>query len=190
MSFMRGHVLGRHVLHRAGQLVDVLLHELLTQPFGQLGESLLRVGRYEVVLFETLHLTRKILREHVELEVPFIRGLPGQLGTTRITRGEVVPQPLVDRLSFLFDDLAQFFGDLVVNPSEIEAVEGLLAALLQLFQDLAHALNTLSVTVLEALLEHPAQGGIDVAVVQQIVGELTHHVERVELESPLGSVPG
>jgi hypothetical protein len=47
----------------------------------------------------------------------------------------------------------------------------------------------LSVAVLKALLQHSTQSSVDISVIQQIVGELLHNVERVNLESLLCSIP-
>ena len=73
-----GHVLGRHVLHRTGELVHVLLHQLLTEPFGELLEALLCLRGQEVVRLEALDLACEVIGQHVEFQVPPVGGLLGE----------------------------------------------------------------------------------------------------------------
>ena len=80
-------------------------------------------------------------------------------------------------------------GDLVVHAAEVELVEALLALLAQLLHQLAQALHALAVAVAHALLHHPAQRGVDVAVVEQVVGELVEQPVGVEVEALLRAVP-
>jgi len=62
-------------------------------------------------------------------------------------------------------------------------------ATLELLEHLADALDALVVLVAEALLHEPAQGVVEVAVVQEVVGDLREDVVRVEIEPGLGPVP-
>ena len=50
-------------------------------------------------------------------------------------------------------------------------------------------IEPLAVAVLEALLQHPAQGGVQVAVVQEVVGHLREQGVGVEVEPDLRPVP-
>ena len=92
-------------------------------------------------------------------------------------------------MAFLVDDVVEFGLDLVVDAAEVVPVETVLALLAQLFQQLAQALQPLAVAVAQALLHHPPQGAIDVAVVEEIVGQLVEDGLRVEFEALLRAVP-
>ena len=63
------------------------------------------------------------------------------------------------------------------------------AAPAQLLEHLAHALQALAVAVAEPALHHAAQRGVEVAVVQQVVGDLLQDAVGVELEADLRAVP-
>ena len=69
------------------------------------------------------------------------------------------------------------------------AIEELLALLAELLEQLAHALDLATVTVVEALLHEPAEGGVHVAVVDQVVGDLGQDGVGVEVEPDLRAVP-
>ena len=71
MSFIRGHVLGRHVAHRAGHLVEVALHQLLAELVDQLLELLAGLARRELVVLEVAHLAGEVGRQQVELACCF-----------------------------------------------------------------------------------------------------------------------
>ena len=83
----------------------------------------------------------------------------------------------------------ELLGDLVVDAAEVAVLELLLAALAEPLEHLAHAHELLAVAVLEALLEHPAQRRVEVAVVHQLVGHLVEQGVGVEVEAHLGAVP-
>ena len=96
---------------------------------------------------------------------------------------------VVDGVALLVDDVVELAGDLVVDAAEIEAVEALLTLPAQPFEQLAHALHALAVAVAQALVHHPPQRGVDVAVVQQLVGQLLEQGVAVEVEPLLRAVP-
>ena len=96
---------------------------------------------------------------------------------------------VVDGVALLVDDVVELAGDLVVDPAEVEAVEPLLALPAQLLEQLPHALQALAVAVAQALVHHPAQRRVDVAVVQQLVGELLEQARRRPARSPAACRP-
>src|SRR5581483_12400604 len=96
---------------------------------------------------------------------------------------------LVDALAFLVDDLAKLTGDVVVDAAEVVLLEFVLAPPPQPLHQLAHTGQPLAVLVAEPGLHHPAQRGVEVAVVQQVVGDLGEDVVGVELEAGLCAVP-
>ena len=61
--------------------------------------------------------------------------------------------------------------------------------LLELVATLADALDPLTLLVLEAGLHHAAERGVEVAVVEEIVGDLTEDVVGAQLEADLRTVP-
>ena len=93
------------------------------------------------------------------------------------------------RVALLVDDVVELVGDLVVDAAEVVALEPSWRSLAQLLEQLAQALQLLAVAVAEALLHHPPQGGVEVAVVEQVVGELVEQRVGVELEPLLRAVP-
>ena len=178
-----GHVFGRHVLHRAAHLVDHLLHQLLAQLVHQLVEALLGLGRLEVVGVELADLAGEVVGQQVESHVAVVgRGLrvlgpPLVAGVLRVASG------VVDGVAFLVDDVVEFGLDLVVHAAEVVPIETVPALLAQLFEQLTQALQLLAVAVAQALLHHPPQRRIDVAVVEQLVGQLVEGRIGVELEA-------
>ena len=92
-------------------------------------------------------------------------------------------------MALLVDDVVELAGDLVVDAAEVEAVEAVLALLAQLLEQLADALQAVAVAVPQALVHHPAQRRVDVAVVEQLVGQLLEQGVAVELEALLRPVP-
>ena len=92
-------------------------------------------------------------------------------------------------MAFLVDDVVEFGLDLVVHAAEVVPVETVPALLAQLFEQLTQALQLLAVAIAQALLHHPAQGGIDVAVVEELVGQLVEGRISVEFEALLRAVP-
>lgn len=60
----------------------------------------------------------------------------------------------------------------------------------QLLEHLAETLDAFAVAIVEAVLQHAPKRSVEIAVVEQIVGQLLHDVGRIELEAPLRAVPG
>ena len=84
----------------------------------------------------------------------------------------------IDAFAFLVDDLVELVGDVFVDAAEVVAVELLAPALAQLLEHLAHAADVAALAVLEALLHHAAQRGVEVAVVEEVVGHLLQAARR------------
>ena len=188
-----GQVLGRHLLHRPAHLLEELVGELLAQPVEQRLEAARRLLRLEVVLLQLADLAGEVVGQEVEPHVAVHRRLPGGLGPALVAGAPGVRLGLahgvVDGVALLVDDVVELAGDLVVDAAEVEAVEALLALPAQPLEQLAHALQALAVAVAEALVHHPPQRRVDVAVVQQLVGQLLEQGVAVELEPLLRAVP-
>ena len=128
-------------------------------------------------------------RQLVELAAALLRELVEQLLAALVARLAGLVDPAVDALAFLLDDLVELAGDVVVDAAEVVAVEQLAALLAQLVEHLAQALDVAAVAVAEALLQRAPQRRVEIAVVEQIVGELGEQVVGVEVEADLGAVP-
>ena len=96
---------------------------------------------------------------------------------------------LVERLALHVDHVAQLLRDVVVDAAEVVLLELLLALAPQLLEHLAQAHELLAVAILEARLQHAPQGRVEVAVVEQVVGDLAEDVVGIELEPRLRAVP-
>ena len=86
-------------------------------------------------------------------------------------------------------DVAQLLCDVVVDAAEVVALELVAAPATQLLHELAHALDPVAVAVAEAGLHQPPERGIEVAVVQQVVGDLAEHGVGIDVEAGLRAVP-
>ena len=189
MSFIRWHVLRRHVLHRAAHLVDHLLHQLLAELVHQLLEPLRSLRRLEVVRRQLADLAGEVVGQHVEPEVAVHRSVAGVLGAALVAAALRVAGGVLDRVALLVDDVVQLVGDLLVDAAEVEPVEAVLALLAEPLHHLAQALQALAVAVLHALLHHPPQRAVDVAVVQQVVVQLVEQAHRRRGRSPSACRP-
>ena len=87
------------------------------------------------------------------------------------------------------DDVAQLLRDVVVDAAEVVALELVAATAAQLLHQLAHALDSVAVAVAEAGLHQPPKRGVEVAVVQQVVGDLAEDGVGVDVEAGLRAVP-
>ncbi len=94
-----------------------------------------------------------------------------------------MPPPL------LVDDVAQPLGDVLVRAAQVVLVEHLPPALPEPLEDLAHAGDAFAVAVREAALHEPLQGLVEVAVIEELVGQLAEDVVGVEIEADLGAIP-
>jgi hypothetical protein len=183
------HVARGHVLHALGHLVDHLLHELLAQPVEHLLETLLGLARLEVVGAQFAHLAGQVVRHEIESHVALGGHLAGGVGAPLVTTRLRIAHGVLDRVSLLVDDVVELARDLVVDTAEIVTVEPLLTFLPELGEQVAQALQPLAVGAPHTVLHHPTQGGVDVAVIQQLVGELAEQGVGVEIEAALGAVP-
>ena len=183
------HVGRRHVLHGAAHLVDHLLHQLLAEPVHQLLEALAGLRRLEVVRLELAHLAGEVVGHQVEPHVALGGGVTSVLLATRIAALLCGSQGVVDGVALLVDDVVELTGDLVVHAAEVVAVEPVLTLTPELLEQLTDPGQLLAVAVAHALVHHPPQCGIDVAVVQQLVGQLVEERVGVEVESTLRAIP-
>ena len=118
-----------------------------------------------------------------------LHDLVGDLLAALVARLARLLRELVEALALHVDDVAQLLRDVVVDAAEVVALELVAAPAAQLLHQLAHALDALAVAVAEARLHHPAQRGVEVAVVEQVVGDLAEDRVGVDVEAGLGAVP-
>ncbi len=173
----------------AGHLIDHLLHQLLFELLHQLIEALLGLLRLEVVRVEFADLAGQIVGHQVEAHVALVGSGLGVLGSTLVAGVLGVTSGIVDGVAFLVDDVVELSFDLVVDATEVGVLQALLTLGPELFEQLAQALHLLAVAVGEALLHHSSQGSVDIAVIQQFVGEFVERRVGVELETGLGAIP-
>jgi hypothetical protein len=169
------------VEHRVEQLLLQLLHELF--------EVLAGVVVHPVVLLQVAHAAGEVGWQLLELLAALLRELVQQLLAALVTGFLRLVDAAVDAGALLFDDLVEPAGDVLVDTAEVVAVELLAPLLAQLLEHLAHALHVAALTILEPLLHHPAQGRVQIAVVQEIVGHLLEQRVGIEVEPDLGAIP-
>ena len=182
-------LLGRHLRHALLELVEHRVEELLLQLLHQLLEALPRRVVHPVVLLELAHAAREIGRELLELLAALLREIFEELLAALVARGAGLVDAPVDALALLVDDLVELAGDVLVDAAEVVAVELLAAPLAQLLEHLAHAADVTALAVAEALLHHPPQRRVEVAVIEEIVGHLLQQRVGVEVEPDLRAVP-
>ena len=187
--FHAGHVFGRHVLDRSRHLVDVLLHQLLAQFLDKFLELLARFRRCEVVVLQISHHASEVLRHQVERQVPFGSNLFGELLAPGIAGIACFLSEFIDCLAFGVDYFTEFFRDFVVNATEVMTFERFTTFTSELVHHFSQALHALAVVGLESLLHHAAQGGVDIAVIQQIVSDFVEDVGGIKVESDLCAIP-
>ena len=182
-------LLGRHLRHALLQLIEHGVEQLLAQLVHQLLELLAGRVVHPVVLLQLADAPGEIGRQLLELLAPLLRELFEELLAPLVARLAGVVEAAIDAFALLLDDLVEPLGDVLVHAAEVVAVELLPAPLAQLLEHLAHALDVATLAVLEALLQHPSQRGVQIAVVQEIVGHLLEQRVGVEIEPDLRAVP-
>ena len=74
-------------------------------------------------------------------------------------------------------------------PSPAEPRSDLQAAAVSRCEQVGQALQASAVTIGHALLQQATKGSVDVAGVQQVVGQFLHDVEGIDVEDHLGAAP-
>ncbi len=128
-------------------------------------------------------------REHVELQVLVLHDLIGDLLPALIPGLARFLREVVESLALHVDDVAQLLCDVVVDAAEVVSLELVSAAAAQLLHQLAHALDPVAVAIAEAGLHQPPERGVEVAVVEQVVGDLAEDRVGIDVEAGLRPVP-
>ena len=183
------HPLGGEVLHAFGHLVEVALHELLTQLVHQLLEPLARGVVHELVVLQRLHATGEVGRELVELAAPELGDVLHQFLAALVAGAVGLVDAAVDAFALHVDNLTELLGDVVVHAAQIAAFEFFAATLPEALEHLPQPHQLLAVAVAKALLHQLAERGVEVAVVEEVVAHLVHERVGVEIEPALGAVP-
>ena len=187
--FHAGHVFGPHLLQRTRHLVDHLLHQLLFELLHQLIEALLGLFRLEVIRVEFADLSGEVVRHQIEPHVAFHRRVLRILGAPFVTRAQRIVQCVFDGMTFFINQVIEFVVDLVVDATQVMLVETVLSLLAQLFKQFPQALQLVAIAVAHPVLHHLAQCSVDVAVVQQFVGQLVESSVSIEFETGLRAIP-
>ena len=143
----------------------------------------------ELVALQTPDLACQVRRKHVKFHVLHRRRVAGEFRTPFVTRRARLGNHVAQSPAFGFDHFVERFGDLIEDAAEVVLIEDLAAPLAQLVEHLADPFEVASIAVCHSTLHDPAQGAVDVAVIQQIVGQLVEEAVRVEFEGALCAVP-
>ena len=176
--------------HGAGHLVEVALSDLLAQPLHQLVELLARLGRDEVVVLQAAHLPGQVGRQHVELHVALRRAALGRCrrGARRRCRQRPARTPPAPRARWsVISSSSRAMSSYTPPRSYCSSISERLSRRRSII--LPQAFEPVAVGVGEALLHEPPQRRVQVAVVQQVVGQLSEQAVRIEVEAGLGCRP-
>ena len=146
-------LLGARRRGRAGDLVEVRLHDLLAQSLEELLEALSRLAGGELVVLEAVHAAGEMLGQQPELCPPLADDVLGHLLTAFVPRLAGLLLELVERLVLLVENLVQLVGDVPVDAIEVVLLTLFPATLPDPLEQLLHTLDVPAVAVLETLLE-------------------------------------
>ena len=96
---------------------------------------------------------------------------------------------VVDGRPLRLHHLPQGLGDVVVDPAQVVAGQLLPPPLAEALDQLPQPRQPVAVCVPHPVLQEAAEGGVELAVVEEVVGELGQEGVGVELEALLGAVP-
>ena len=95
----------------------------------------------------------------------------------------------VEGLALGVHDLVEAAGDVLPQPRQLVALQLLPPPAGDALQQLAQPFELAPVRRPHPALQGPPEGGVDVTVVEEIVGDLAQHALGVELEARLGAIP-
>ena len=98
-------------------------------------------------------------------------------------------QPIIQRVALQVEDFVELALDVVEDRGEVEAFELLASLLAQTLEQVAHAVGAIAVGRADAALHHVAQGLLQIAEGEQIVGERLQDVVGVEGGNVLRAIP-
>ncbi|MCE2807207.1 MAG: hypothetical protein LW869_01985 [Actinobacteria bacterium] len=141
------------------------------------------------MVLKVAHHPCEILRHQVKRHVAFGSNLFGEFLATGITGVTRFLCEFIDCFTFGFDNVAEILRDLVVDAAEVMTFECLATFASELVHHFSQALHALAVVRVEPLLHHATKRGVDIAVIQQIVGDFAEDVGGVEVEPDLCAIP-
>ncbi|CAB4611981.1 unannotated protein [freshwater metagenome] len=148
-----------------------------------------RLRRREVVVLEIADHAGQIGGEQIEGDVSFRSDFVGEFLSTSVARFARLARKFLDRVALCLHNLAQSARDVVEDTAEIIVLQCLATLATKILEHVAQALHLLAVRCLEAGLHHPAQRGIEIAVIEQIVGQVAEDVTGIHVESDLTAIP-
>ena len=92
-------------------------------------------------------------------------------------------------MSFFVDDIIEFVCDFGIYAAKISTLLNRLTLFAQSFHHFTHSRNAVAVDVAHAILHKFAQRAIDIAVVQQIIGQFAQERFGINVETSLRAVP-
>ena len=173
-------VLALHLLQRSLDPLEHLVQDLLLQLLHQLFELLARGVVDELVVAQAFDTPAQVIGQPVELLLALPRDPVEQL--FRLRRGFV--EATLDAPALGVDHVLHLLSQLLDGRVEVVATQLALTRLAELFQELLETGH-----VRRAPPQEPLQGGVQVAVVHQVVGQSVEDVARIEIVEFLGSVP-
>ena len=166
----------------------VLRQQVGPQPLLECLETALGVSGLERVAVELAHPARQVVGQQIEAQPAILCRRRGVGRPALVPAGACRLLTGVDGVALLVDDVGELPGDLLVHAAEIVALQPLAPLGAQPVEQLAQTLYALAPGV-QPFAHQPAQRGVHVAVVEQLVGQLAEERVGVELEAALGPVP-
>ena len=208
------HLFRAHVRDLLVEVLEEGVHQRLLQHLHQLLELGAGLGVHELVVLELFDAAAGVFGQIVEGVLLAFRDGLEHLGELLLLLGGLF---LAGRLNRLFEglkralaaleltvcfvetpvdgfsleghDLVELLLDVVEDGGEVVAVELLAALLAELLEEVAETFETLAEGVAHAALEEVAEGVLEVAEVQEVIGEAGEDVIGVEGRDILRAVP-
>ena len=140
-------------------------------------------------MLQAADLAGQVVREQVELHPPLGGHLVGDLLAALVTGVAGVRLQPLDAEALLAQHVLELLGDLGVGAAEVTLLEQLLAFDPELVEQVAQSLDLFAVGGLPPPVEHALQRLVQVAVGQQVVGQLLEDGVGVVGRRLLGAVP-
>ena len=145
------------------------------------------------MLLQAGDLSGQVVRKQVEIEATILcppRRFLGA-GAVAATLGVTAFGDLgkVDAVPLLVDDVGELAGDLVVHIPEIEPLETISTGLTQALEQLAQTGDGVAIGCVQPVVHQSPQGGVDIPVLDQVVGNRRQDVVGVRLEPALRPIP-
>ena len=140
-------------------------------------------------MLQLRNLARQVVGQHIQPEVPVHRRLLCRLCSAFISRICGLLRVVLDCVPFFVDNVVKGIGNFRIHTAQISALLNLLALFTKFLHQLAHAGNSFSVGISQAVLHHFSKRAVDIPVVQEFVRHFVEQRICIHLEAPLRAVP-